>query len=106
MTGYTVETWALRQHSNKLAGIKSDVAAASSAGLTTSLGSDAFGLVCSFLYPDAARVQTQCVDNFDAVADSLDGLADAIRAIADSYDQVDREVSAGFSKVLANAPVV
>ena len=105
MSGYEVDTGALRQHAGKLAGIKSDVEAASDAGTTTALSSDAFGIVCSFLYPHAAEVQLNAVDGIVALADLIASAGDAMKAIADAYDEVDSDVSDTFTKLLANAPV-
>lgn len=105
MSGYEVDTGALRQHAGKLTGITSDVTAASDAGTTTALSADAFGFVCSFLYPHAAEVQLNAVEGISALADLISGAADAMKAIADAYDEVDSDVSATFTKLLANAPV-
>jgi len=104
MTGYVVDTAVMRSHASKLKGIEGDVKNAADAGLTTALDAQAFGLVCSFLYPPAAAVQLTCVAGIEGLALGLAGTADAIRAIADGYDEVDDALSGTLTKLLAAIP--
>lgn len=105
MTGYVVDTDTMRSHANRLTTIKGDVDEAASAGRTTSLNSEAFGLLCSFLYPPAALVQTTNVLAIQALAGSISATATAITAFANSYDTVDDALSGELTKLIASVPV-
>ena len=104
MTGYVVDTDAMRAHADKLRTIKGDVSQAASAGRTTALDGESFGLLCSFLYPPAAAVQGASVLSIAAIAEVLSGAASAITAVANGYDTVDDELSGELTKLLAAIP--
>jgi hypothetical protein len=104
MTGYIVDTDNMRSHAAKLRTIKSDVDEAASAGRTTALDGESFGLLCSFLYPPAAAVQGASVLSIAAIAAALSGAASAITAVANGYDTMDDELSGELTKLLAAIP--
>lgn len=101
MTGYEVDTDAMRHHARRLGQLKSDVDEAVSAGASSTLGVGAFGLLCGFLEPPAILMQGVCTTALSGVAEVLGGASVAITTAADGYDALDDALNGEVTRLLA-----
>lgn len=95
-----VETDALRSHAGEVAELAGQLHEAVSAGTTTALATDAFGLICAFLVPHTQDAQLKGVAALSAAADTMEGLSSGLRSTAAGYDAVDEHVAARLADLL------
>lgn len=99
MSGYTVDTDAMRQHASKLEQVKSTVDVAIDAGKTTMLDVKAFGVLCAFLAPPAIAIQGAGLAGIGALSLGLQAQSTGITAVADGYDTAEEAVRGALAAV-------
>jgi hypothetical protein len=101
MTGYEVDTDAMRHHARRLGQLKSDLDEAVDAGASSTISVGAFGLLCGFLEPPAMLMQSVCTTAIAGVSGVMDGAAFAITTAANGYDALDESLNGEVSKLLS-----
>jgi len=81
---YQVEIEGLSTHSKSVAQVASGVEEAVAAAETT-LGTEAFSLVCAFLPPFISATQASTADTVRALAEQTRSTSSRLRAMADNY---------------------
>ncbi len=94
---YETSPAALRQHARTLDTVGQGVDQAVQAAETT-LGTEAFGLLCQFLPPFIATSQTQTRDAIPALAEEARSTAARLRAMAGNYDENETTTGSRYTK--------
>jgi len=104
MSGFDVDTDALRAHASALQALGDGLKDGADAGATTMMQDSAFGILCSFLVVPALAVQASCSAMIAASAVAVDATAASVRTIADGYDAVEDGVRTLMTALTGQVP--
>lgn len=100
--GFNVQTQAMREHANRLAGIVRQIETAQqAAGQARINGANAYGILCSpLLEPIMGTIEAAGTGAVNTAHGVVDATVDGVNGMADVYDNVDRAVGGNFQKIV------
>jgi len=100
-SGFRVDPAALETHAGVVEKVAGGVEQARAAGASILVGSDAYGILCSFLPTLLEPAQRQAVDALASVSTGLRTAATGVRDAAQSYVQLDEANASAYRRVTA-----
>ena len=100
MSGFEVDTTAMRAHASKVAGLVGKADQAKDAAAEVSFHPDAFGTIgAALVYPLLAPLEVAGRGATELASEALSATSDGINGMADAYDFVDASVEGFIRKI-------